>query len=58
MQPDAVASNAATGQDLQDQNGAAVGEDDEDLLAEVEERARARQSGQPAVLSVAASPDG
>ena len=40
-------------------NGDAVeGEDDDDLLAESDERARARQAGQPAVLSVSASPDG
>lgn len=41
-----------------DQNGAIVGEEDEDLVAEADERARARHTGQPAVLSVAASPDG
>ena len=40
-------------------NGDAVeGEEDDDLLAESDERARARQAGQPAVLLVSASPDG
>lgn len=52
MQADAAEIEA------EDQNGAVVGEEDEDLVAEADERARARHTGQPAVLSVAASPDG
>lgn len=34
------------------------GEKDDDLVAEAEEQARGRQGGQPAVLSLSASPDG